>query len=545
MTLRQWLSIFLVSLWLTILFKPGGTLASGVTAAIIPQAVPTANKEGNGTKFMLFTGADPATNDCAKFDVNHNLVTNGSGCGGGGQGQAGATLFSATASTTVTAASATTLIGTVTGSTTIAANTFTAGGVMEVLAEGFYTTPATARTLNISLLIGGSSRVSTGAVTVLALITNGTWRLHCGVTTRTAGVSGTQIANCIFEMAPSSLSVLTPGEASMQASAAWTVNTTGTLALDLQAAWDATTGSPSITATNVAAWIPGAPVTSVFGQTGAVDIPVTTTDIATPANPGAGTTKFYTKAGTLCSLAPAGTETCTGGGGGGTTVTVAIPTITVSGTPYGPVWSLVAPPTTGWSTDNLGTGSFDTTAGYPYVVWPNAGGADQLRVLYRNVPATPYTVCETFTHDISGIPPGTTQGIHVAYGIAWRDGTGKIIRFGMSADGQVVTQKWTTSTGGISDYKSTVVPGAVTNSEFLGRNPQVMCERDDGTTNLTWYWSIDFGGHLKQYDQRARTDFFGSGPTQIGISAYVSGADVNMALIGYKVCTEPATTTCL
>lgn len=55
----------------------------------------------------------------------------------------------------------------------------------------------------------------------------------------------------------------------------------------------------------------GGTVTSVFGQTGAVNIPVTTTDISTPANPSAGTTKWYTKAGAFCSLSPAGVELCT------------------------------------------------------------------------------------------------------------------------------------------------------------------------------------------------------------------------------------------
>jgi hypothetical protein len=38
----------------------------------------------------------------------------------------------------------------------------------------------------------------------------------------------------------------------------------------------------------------------------------TMTDITTPANPSAGATKFYSKAGALCSLSPAGVETCTG-----------------------------------------------------------------------------------------------------------------------------------------------------------------------------------------------------------------------------------------
>lgn len=36
--------------------------------------------EGNTAKVQLFSGANPATNDCAKFDVNHNLVTAGASC---------------------------------------------------------------------------------------------------------------------------------------------------------------------------------------------------------------------------------------------------------------------------------------------------------------------------------------------------------------------------------------------------------------------------------------------------------------------------------
>lgn len=221
---------------------------------------------------------------------------------GGGGGAAGATLFSTTASTTVTAAAATTLIGAVTGSTTIPANTFTAGSVLEVMAQGFYTTPIAARTLTINLRIGGTTQITTGAVMALPSVTNGVWRLRCVVTTRTASASGTQIANCIFETAPSSLSILTPATASMQTSSTWTVDTTGTLAIDLQAAWDATTGAPTITATNVAAWIPGAPVTSVAGLTGAV--------------PGQGTDPKVMTAGTVAGT---GATLCTDAQGGATT----------------------------------------------------------------------------------------------------------------------------------------------------------------------------------------------------------------------------------
>ena len=79
------------------------------------------------------------------------------------------------------------------------ANTFTAGQILQVMAQGYYTTPATPASLTITLNIGGTIRLTTGAVVQIASVTNGTWRLLCNVTTRTAGVSGTQIANCIFE----------------------------------------------------------------------------------------------------------------------------------------------------------------------------------------------------------------------------------------------------------------------------------------------------------------------------------------------------------
>jgi len=229
--------------------------------------------QASATADIPQTTATPANGDCANWVVSgtkYKLGTAGAGCGSSGSA-AGASLFSTTASATVTATSATTLIGAVTGSTTIAANTFTAGQFMQVFAEGYYSTPATPASLTIDLLIGGSVRITTGAVVQIAGVTNGTWRLVCGLTTRTAGASGTQIANCTFE---GTGTTLTPGEAPMQTASTWTMDTTATKVLDIQATWSTTTGAPTITSTNIAAWIPGAPVTSVFGSTGAITGPV-------------------------------------------------------------------------------------------------------------------------------------------------------------------------------------------------------------------------------------------------------------------------------
>jgi len=235
-------------------------------------------------------------------------LTSGSSCGGGGSGAAGSTLFSTTGSTTVTATSPTTLIGAATGSTTVPLNTFTAGQVLEFVAQGFYSTPATPASLTIALSVGGTNRITTGAVVQIASVTNGVWRVRCMVTTRTAGASGTQIANCIWEGTGISL---TPGESPMQTSSTWTIDTTATQAIDLLATWSTTTGAPTITSTNVAAWIPGAPVTSVAGLTGAVAGQGTDTKVMT-AGTVAGT------GATLCTDANGGATTsgCSSGGFG-------------------------------------------------------------------------------------------------------------------------------------------------------------------------------------------------------------------------------------
>ena len=50
-------------------------LSSNATGQLVAATV-----EGNGSKVQLFTGSDPATNDCAKFDASHNIVTSGAAC---------------------------------------------------------------------------------------------------------------------------------------------------------------------------------------------------------------------------------------------------------------------------------------------------------------------------------------------------------------------------------------------------------------------------------------------------------------------------------
>jgi hypothetical protein len=67
-----------------------GNAAGNPSFAAIATADAGANVNGNGTKFQLFTGAAPAANDCAKFDVNGNIVTAGAACASAGVSISGA-----------------------------------------------------------------------------------------------------------------------------------------------------------------------------------------------------------------------------------------------------------------------------------------------------------------------------------------------------------------------------------------------------------------------------------------------------------------------
>jgi hypothetical protein len=80
---------------------PSSTVA-GILQAIVPAAVPTANKTGNSSLFQLGSGT-PTSGHCASFDASGNIIDSGvNGCtGSGGSG----TLFSNITSGTNTSGS--------------------------------------------------------------------------------------------------------------------------------------------------------------------------------------------------------------------------------------------------------------------------------------------------------------------------------------------------------------------------------------------------------------------------------------------------------
>lgn len=200
----------------------------------------------------------------------------------GPTGASPSSLFTQTASATVTTNAETTLIGAGAGSLTIPAGWFSvAGSRMDICASGLITTGAVPGTVRIRLKFGSTVITDTGAVTPLVSVTNGVYDTCVRLTARTVGASGTVMASNIF---PYTGATLTPGEtvfANPTPGTAVTVDTTATQVVDMTVLWSLA-ATNSITQTNFSMSGPGGgPITtnvlSVSGSivgTGSLNMPV-------------------------------------------------------------------------------------------------------------------------------------------------------------------------------------------------------------------------------------------------------------------------------
>jgi hypothetical protein len=339
------------------------------------------------------------------------------------------------------------------------------------------------------------------------------------VTTRTAGSSGTQIANCIFE---GTGATLTPGEAPMQTSSAWTIDTTATKVIDLVATWSTATGAPTITSTNVAAWIPGAPVTSVNGMTGAVTV-----------SGGGSSTSFG------AYPAPA---TCTSGStyffNDNTLYTRADCTATNTETYLHNSAKMTLPPTCAsltWVNQNA-SGTCSNTQG-ALVMATNTPSCCSNQLLVAAVPSTPYS----FTTEmiVSG-PNGNSSSGSGAFGYnaglaIYDTGSTKFsaceVYANQSSAGAGAAQFYTVRfehwNSPTSD-NATVAYVAVTSQV-----PIRLKIRDDGTNHYCYY-SLDEGLHFSELLQESRTVFVPSGGNRVGfVQLFWNMLSVDTAYINF------------
>jgi hypothetical protein len=307
-----------------------------------------------------FTGTGVTCTDNAGVGTNCNITS------GGGSNTAGATLFATTtlAGPANTATETSLLSGTgISGSKTIPANTFLNGTVLQVEVAGIYSTPAvTVDNLTVRVKCGSTVLASKVISGLVVAATNQAARLYFYMHAIGSGASGSLLINTIAEFTGTTL---TASEASMVNTAAVAFDFTTSCAFDVTAQWAAAQAGETVTAVG-AAWIPGAPVTSVNGSIGAVSV------------------------GTVTSIATTSPIT---GGTINTTGTIACATCGVTGTglqQFAPTTSLQL---LGVISDETGSGAL-TFATSPTLVTPTLGvaSATTINKVTLTTPATGSTL---------------------------------------------------------------------------------------------------------------------------------------------------------
>jgi len=244
-----------------------GTAANGqvlLTPSVLGSAGLTATTDGmmwydttsNNSSLYLRKLYAAATSILTKFitlDRNPDLATSGSGivqADANGTLSKGADLtalgiFAQTSTVTVAnTATSTTLIGTVTGVTTLPANFFGVGKTIKIFVSGTYNQDAGSEVCALKLTIGGVA-VGTITFTHTGGLTTVYYDAEFTLTCRTIGASGTLQFMGIGRLNHTGTSLNNYFQVS---STSASINTTGTLAIDLQADWVNANTDNSITA---------------------------------------------------------------------------------------------------------------------------------------------------------------------------------------------------------------------------------------------------------------------------------------------------------
>lgn len=142
-------------------------------------------------------------------------------------------LASATATSSVTNTTTETTLttGIGAGTLTIAANTLAVGSQVKIWGAGLFDTGPAPPTGRLRVKIGSVVILDTGNFALLANLTDRVWRLDCTFTVRTAGATGTAIAENHFEYAGSAQGPLIAAE--MANSTTVTIDTTVANVLDV------------------------------------------------------------------------------------------------------------------------------------------------------------------------------------------------------------------------------------------------------------------------------------------------------------------------
>lgn len=156
------------------------------------------------------------------------------------------TMFVATGSATIAnTTTETTLLGSGSGTSTLPASLLAIGKSLRLRLSGVLSTDASAGTLTIRAKLGSTSIAASTAVTPSNSLSNVAWILDVDLTCRTIGASGTVFGQGMMQIADSTGRVI-----GLAATAAVTVDTTSSLAVNVTAQWGTASASNTITCSN-------------------------------------------------------------------------------------------------------------------------------------------------------------------------------------------------------------------------------------------------------------------------------------------------------
>jgi len=191
--------------------------------------------------------------------------------------------------------------------------------------------------------------------------------------------------------------------------------------------------------------------------------------------------------------------------------------------PWGPIFPLTKPPTTGWSwvnqTSGGQTGTIDMTNGGIYILAPAVAG-DHWRWRVRTAPSTPYTI-------IACILPHIVNVNYAFVGIGWRQSSdGKAIVFGAGGEGEGTLR--------LSKYNSAIsYAGYYGAIRFGAYNTTLFLRITDDGTNRTSSWSLD-GQHFHEYNSVSRTDFLTADQVLFGACSLNGTYPAGMTLLSWE-----------
>lgn len=397
-----------------------------------------------------------------------------SGSGGNGSGP----LFTSTASATVAnTAVETSLIGSGVGSLTLPANFFSAGTSLRVSVAGVFGTKATPGTIRIRLKLGSTVILDTGAVTPADSITNEEWQLQTLITCRTAGATGTVIANATVPHGDGSTAALFGWR--MVNTSTITVDTTATQTVAMTALWSTADTANTISTTNFEMYSAGSGLPSYSGNSG-LFLGLNGTPALEWAAP--------VSVGAYASI-PAAAAANTGR----VYISNDAPWMVRSTGSVNQFWflRLYSPlDQSGWSWVNQDSATVTQSNGVVFL--DNGTSTGGLKQRVTSVPGASFTI-------IAVLQPYFPMTNFVSAGLEVRDsGTSKIISFGMLGVGANSTSGGGAiariATGADKWTNSTTFSASITSVPFEVRDsPRLKVQYVSGTTTFTYSISLDGG----------------------------------------------------